>query len=214
MGEEEKAAEAAPAPDAGGGEATPDVGAIPGGFAPTGAGRGIFLSMRLLFILVPVSLVVIISGFYGSYYFGKMQSLFREGLIRKSNKYMGPVYPVEEIKTNIINASLGIDTSITAAENNKNILELKINLVLGSDESIEEINKRYPEIVDHLFTLVHKKSYEDLDSFPDQNKFKRQIRDELNNLLSRPLIKEVFFEKFRIVPLKPVQVINWDEKKP
>ena len=94
------------------------------------------------------------------------------------------------------------------------ILELKVSLVLNNDEAIDEVNKRYPQIMDLLFTLVHKKSYEELDSIPDQNRFKRQIRDELNAILSRGKVKEVFFEKFRIMPLRSMKVINWQKKKP
>ena len=214
MGEEEKVEGAAPAPE-GGGEPAPDVGAtMPGAFPQAGAGRGIFVSLRLLIILVPSFVILILAGLYGAYSYGKIKSLYREGMVKKSNKYIGPVYPFDEIVTNLMNPIIGIDdTTLTDTKDKDKMLELKINLVLTTDNAIDEINKRYPELIDHLFTLVHKKTYEDLDSLPDQNKFKRQIKDEFNNILSVPIVEKVLFEKFRIVPLKPVKVISWGEEE-
>ncbi|MCK5708806.1 MAG: flagellar basal body-associated FliL family protein [Candidatus Aureabacteria bacterium] len=220
MGEEEKTAEVeggatpdAETPDIGG---APDVG-IPGGFGATGGtGRGFFLSLKLMLIIGPVIVALIIGGIIFSYSMGKRKGLFKEGIIHESTKYMGPTYPLEEIKTNIFKNMLEAE-GLSNLDNNspiqERVLELKINLVLNNDESIDEINKRYPQVIDLLFSLVHKKSYEELDSNRDQNRFKRLIRDKLNAIFDHARIKDVYFEKFRIMPLKPVKVINFEKEK-
>ncbi len=215
MGEEEKIA----APD-GGAEAPapgPDMGGIPGGFATAPAGRDV--SIKQIYFIIGIVLIVLSmgGGFTGVDALGKEKAQMKEGAIRKSNEYLGPIYPLEEIRTNILSSMISIESK---TKNNHNlvdekdrVLEIKINLVLNHDDVIDEVNKRYPQIIDLLYELIHKRSYEELDSIPDQNKFKRLIKDELNAILSVAKVKEVYFEKFRIMPLQPVRLINLEKNK-
>ena len=219
MGEEEKdvAKEVAPeGGDAGASGGAPDAGGMPGAF-PTagGGGRGVSISLKLIIIVTPIIVALIIGSIIWSYSLGKTKGMLKDGVVRKKTKFLGPVYPLSEIKTNIFSNPVELEqgNKEDTRKQKERIIELKINLVLNSDEAIDEINKRYPQLIDRLFFLVHKKSYDELDSTRDQIRFKRLIRDKFNAVLKGARIKEVYFEKFRIMPLKPVEVIKLEKKK-
>lgn len=206
-GGEAPAAEAAPA-------AAPEAGGMPEGLGGTAAPqRGLFLSMKVLLVVVPLLVVLVIASVIGVYFYGRARGLTKDGSIIKANEYLGPVYPIEEIRTNIMNESVPAakDQAPRADMQISRMLELKVNLILNSNEYIDEVNKKYPSIVDMLIKLVQGTSYEELNSVYKQNRFKRIMKDALNNILDKAKVKEVYFEKFRIAPVKPAQPVEWKE---
>jgi flagellar basal body-associated protein FliL len=226
MGEEEKAPAAAAAPEGGappaeaGAAPGPDMAGMPGGMMPAKAGKDVVIPQLYFFIGIAVIILLIGGGLYGAYYLGHQKAVMREGAVRKANEYLGPVYPLEIIRANITatGAEAPPGTAVPAPEKQPSdrqprILEIKVSLVLNANEAVDEINKRYPQIIDLLFYLVQKKTYEELDSIPDQGRLKREIRDQLNAILSQAKVKDVYFERYRIMPVKPVEVIKTQEEE-
>ncbi len=76
------------------------------------------------------------------------------------------------------------------------VLSLEVNFELSSEASFDEIMRKRPLARDTVLGLLHKKSYQDVESLQGKLKLKDQILRAVNSLLDEGVVRDVFFSQF------------------
>jgi flagellar FliL protein len=100
------------------------------------------------------------------------------------------------------NGSIG-DIRARTRDREPSSVAVTLNLgVLPSDENefAKEVNERLPQIRDFLRNYFSLKYAEDL--APEREKeVKEELRENLNRIISKPVIKEILFQRFDVIKL-------------
>jgi flagellar protein FliL len=93
-----------------------------------------------------------------------------------------------------------IRTRTSDAEPSQVVVKLQLGLDETDKDSGVDISKRLPQLRDYLRHYFTEKTAEELG--PDQETIlKDELRENLNNILSKPTIKEILFERLDVVKM-------------
>ena len=79
---------------------------------------------------------------------------------------------------------------------NPHILRVSMSLEMLDGDSFEEIMDRSAEVRDQVFQILHKKSFDDLESIQGKLFLKDDIAKNLNAMLRKGVVKDIYFNEF------------------
>ena len=97
---------------------------------------------------------------------------------------IGPIYSLDTFIVNLVGGR------------NKNYLKAKIEIEVDSEKTIDEINKRLPQVKDSILTMLSSKSNEDINTLEGKLQLRAEITSTLNQFLKSGKIKNVYFTDF------------------
>lgn len=95
--------------------------------------------------------------------------------------FVGRVVPLESFIVNL------------AGERGRKVARVNMELELQGDNVAEEIEKRKAQIRDIIIITLSSKSYEEVSSREGKDQLRNEIKDTINNFLTKGKIKNVFF---------------------
>ena len=80
----------------------------------------------------------------------------------------------------------------------KRVIRLEVSLEMLNEESYEEVMDitRVPKIRDRVVTILNDKSFPDLESIQGKLFLKDRITSEVNGILDKGVVKDVYFSEF------------------
>lgn len=80
----------------------------------------------------------------------------------------------------------------------KRVIQLEVSLEMLNEESYEEVMDvmRVPKIRDRIVGILNDKSFPDLESIQGKLFLKDRISSEVNGILDKGVVKDVYFSKF------------------
>ena len=105
---------------------------------------------------------------------------------------LGPTLVIEDQTYNLGEADRYMKATI--------VLELDVDNLSQKEASLleEEVKKREPQIRDRIIKLVSGKNFVTMNSKEGKDKFKEELRKEIDYLLSRGRIKTIIFTAFAL----------------
>jgi flagellar FliL protein len=104
----------------------------------------------------------------------------------KNKELIGPILSLDTFIVNLI------------GDRGKSYLKAKVELELDSEKTIEEVNKRLPQIRDSILTLLSSKSSDDINTLEGKYQLRAEIITAVNQYLKTGKIKNIFFTDFII----------------
>lgn len=98
--------------------------------------------------------------------------------------FVGKVVPLETFIANL------------AQSKGRKIVKVNMELELDGDKVAEEIEKRKPQIRDIIIITLSSKTFEELSTREGKENLRVEIKDTINNFLTKGKIKNVFFTEF------------------
>lgn len=98
--------------------------------------------------------------------------------------FVGKVVPLETFIANL------------AQSKGRKIVKVNMELELDGDKVAEEIEKRKPQIRDIIIITLSSKTFEELSTREGKENLRLEIKDTINNFLTKGKIKNVFFTEF------------------
>lgn len=98
-----------------------------------------------------------------------------------AGSFVGRVVPLESFIVNL------------AGERGRKVARVNMELELQGESVAEEIEKRKAQIRDIIIITLSSKSYEEISSREGKDQLRGEIKDTINNFLTKGKIKNVFF---------------------
>lgn len=95
--------------------------------------------------------------------------------------FVGKVVPLETFIVNL------------AQSKGRKVVKVNMELELANEHVAEEIEKRKPQIRDIIIITLSSKSFEEISSREGKEALRAEIKDTINNFLTKGKIKNVFF---------------------
>ncbi|MBX2987607.1 MAG: flagellar basal body-associated FliL family protein [Bdellovibrionaceae bacterium] len=113
---------------------------------------------------------------------GEADTVHKEASEEKA--FVGKVIPLESFIVNL------------AGSKGRKIARVNMELELQGDQVAEEIEKRKAQIRDIIIITLSSKTYEEVSSREGKDNLRGEIKDTINNFLTKGKIKNVFFTEF------------------
>jgi flagellar FliL protein len=153
---------------------------------------------KKLLILIVAALVLLLGAGGGGYYFfvfkphkAEMQRKQEEeskaaSLIRPvpEEAKIGPMVEIKEFVVNII----GTDAA--------HYVKASLSLELDKDSTIDEVNKRMPQIRDAILLLIGNKTFEELQDIQGKNQVKAELKSKINSFLKTGKVSNIYLTDF------------------
>lgn len=152
---------------------------------------------RLIVIIAAALALLLVAGGSGYYFLilkPKMEEMRRKqeeeskvaALIKPvpEEARIGPMVEIKEFVVNII----GSDTP--------HYVKASLSLELDRDATMDEVNKRMPQIRDAILLLIGNKTYEELQDLQGKKQLKAEITSKINSFLKSGKVKAVYFTNF------------------
>ena len=149
-------------------------------------------------IIILAAVLLLLGGGGGGYYFLVMKP-HKEELARKQAEEskaaamikpvpeeakIGPMVEIKEFVVNII----GQDAA--------HYVKASLSLELDKDTTMEEVNKRMPQIRDAILLLISNKTFEELQDIQGKNQVKADLKSKLNSILKTGQVSNVYLTDF------------------
>jgi flagellar FliL protein len=152
---------------------------------------------KKLIIIIAAALVVLLAG-GGAYYFfvfkPKQEELKRKqaeeskaaNLMRPvpEEADIGPMVEIKEFVVNII------------SEDTPHYVKAALSLELDKPATMDEINKRMPQIRDAVLLLIGNKTFEELQDLQGKNQVKAELKSKINSFLKTGKVNNVYLTDF------------------
>lgn len=88
--------------------------------------------------------------------------------------------------------------TVNLAGEPRRTIRLEVNLEMLNEESFEEVMdiSRVPKIRDRIVAILNEKSFSDLESIQGKLFLKDRITNEVNSILDKGVVKDVYFSDF------------------
>jgi len=153
---------------------------------------------KKLIIIIVAALVVLLAGGGGGYFFlvhkPKQEELKRKqeeeskaaALIKPvpEETSIGPMVEIKEFVVNII------------GEDAAHYVKASFSLELDKDATVEEVNKRMPQIRDAILLLIGNKTVEELQDIQGKNQVKAELKNKINSFLKTGKVNNVYLTDF------------------
>ena len=153
---------------------------------------------KKLIIIIAAALILLLAGGGGAYYFlihkPKQEELKRKQ--EEQNKAAALIKPVPEeanigpmveIKEFIVNI-IGEDTA--------HYVKASLSLEVDHEKTMEEVNKRMPQIRDAILLLIGNKTFDELQDLQGKNQVKAELKSKINAFLKTGKVKNVYLTDF------------------
>ena len=97
---------------------------------------------------------------------------------------IGPMVKIDEFVVNII------------SEDGRHYVKAALTIELDKDETLEETNKRMPQIRDSILLLVGNKTFEELQDLQGKKQLKAELVSKINSFLQSGKVKAIYFTDF------------------
>lgn len=97
---------------------------------------------------------------------------------------IGPMVKIEEFVVNII------------SEDGRHYVKAALTIELDKEETLEETNKRMPQIRDSILLLVGNKTFEELHDLQGKKQLKAELVSKINSFLQSGKVKAIYFTDF------------------
>lgn len=151
---------------------------------------------KLIVIIVAV-LVLLLAGGGAGYYFlvfkPKQEEAKRKEEESKAASLIKPapedvkIGPMVEIKEFVVNI-IGSDTP--------HYVKASLSLELDRDTTMDEVNKRMPQIRDAILLLIGNKTFEELQDIQGKNQVKAELKSKINSFLKTGKVNNVYLTDF------------------
>jgi len=152
---------------------------------------------KKLVILIVAALVLLLAGGGAGYYFlvlkPKQEEAKRKEEESKAASLIKPVPedakigPMVEIKEFVVNI-IGSDTP--------HYVKASLSLELDRDATMDEVNKRMPQIRDAILLLIGNKTFEELQDIQGKNQVKAELKSKINSFLKTGKVNNVYLTDF------------------
>lgn len=152
---------------------------------------------KKLIMLVALVLILALAG-GGGYYFLVLKPK-KEEMARKHEEEskaaalikpppeeanIGPMVEIKEFVVNII------------SEDAPHYVKASLSLELDKDGTMEEVNKRMPQIRDAILLLIGNKTFEELQDIQGKNQVKAEIKSKINSFLKSGKVNNIYLTDF------------------
>ncbi|WP_310598943.1 flagellar basal body-associated FliL family protein [Desulfobulbus sp.] len=151
---------------------------------------------KKLIIIAAAVLVPLLAG--GGYYF-LMYKPKQEEMLRKQQEEskaaalikpvpeeakIGPMVEIKEFIVNII----GTDAP--------HYVKASLSLELDKDSTVDEVNRRMPQIRDTILLIIGNKTFEELQDIQGKNQVKAELKSKINSFLKTGKINNIYLTDF------------------
>ncbi|ADW18376.1 flagellar basal body-associated protein FliL [Desulfobulbus propionicus DSM 2032] len=153
---------------------------------------------KKLIIIIAAALVLLLAAGGGAYYF-LVYKPHQEELKRKQEEAskaealikpvpeeakIGPMVEIKEFIVNII------------SEDTPHYVKASLSLELDKDATLDEVNKRMPQIRDAILLLIGNKTFEELQDIQGKNQVKAELKSKINSFLKTGKVNNVYLTDF------------------
>jgi len=153
---------------------------------------------KKLIVIVAAALILLLAGGGGGYYFLVLKPK-KEEMQRKQEEEskaaalikpvpeeakIGPMVEIKEFVVNII----GTDQA--------HYVKASLSLELDKDATMEEVNKRMPQIRDAILLLIGNKTFEELQDIQGKNQVKAELKSKINSFLKTGKVNNIYLTDF------------------
>jgi len=152
---------------------------------------------KKLIIIIAAVLVLLMAGGGGYFFFvhkPKQEELKRKqeeeskaaALIKPvpEEANIGPMVEIKEFVVNII------------GEDTPHYVKASLSLELDKEATLEEVNKRMPQIRDAILLLIGNKTFEELQDIQGKNQVKAELKSKINAFLKTGKINNIYLTDF------------------
>ena len=155
----------------------------------TGGGR------KKLFVLLAGLLVLLLAAGGTTWYFlfhkkteaARQVEASKAAAIAKSVAEEAQIGPMVEIKEFVVNI-IGQDVA--------HYVKASMSLELDRETTLDEVNKRMPQIRDAILLLIGNKTYEELQDIQGKNQVKAEVKSKINAFLKTGKVNNVYLTDF------------------
>ena len=147
-------------------------------------------SKKLLIIILVFVLLLLGGGGFGVYYFllaPKPPSAEELAKTEAKKDKKPEILPVFSLRPFVVNL---------ADSKGRRYLKVTMKLELSSDELLEEVKKRQPQIRDVILTLLSSKTSDEVDSMEGKFLLRQEIIKRVNSFLITGKITKIYLEEF------------------
>ncbi len=141
----------------------------------------------LLLIIVAVVVLALAAGGFAFFVLTSKGQETKQQEAKKEEKKPGIFYEFENAF--IVNLS---------EPNAERYLKVHPVLEVDSEDVVEEIKQKLPQVKDILITIFSSKGLDDVTSLAGKDRLKQEIMDKINEVLSKGKVEGVYFEEFVI----------------
>ncbi|MDX9835662.1 MAG: flagellar basal body-associated FliL family protein [Desulfobulbus sp.] len=149
---------------------------------------------KLILILVAV-LVLLMTAGGAAWYFLAFKKAEEAATVAESKAsaiartvaegtQIGPMVEIKEFVVNIISQDVS------------HYVKASMSLELDREATLDEVNKRMPQIRDAILLLIGNKTYEELQDIQGKNQVKAEIKSRINSFLKTGKVNNVYLTDF------------------
>jgi flagellar protein FliL len=145
-------------------------------------------------VIIVVALVLLLAGGGAGYYFlvlkpaheKKIEESKAAALVKPvpDEAKVGPMVEIKEFVVNIISTDA------------PHYVKASLSLELDKDTTLEEVNKRMPQIRDAILLLIGNKTFEELQDIQGKNQVKAELKSKINSFLKSGKVNNVYLTDF------------------
>ena len=145
-------------------------------------------------IIIVAGLVLLLAGGGAGYYLlvlkpaheKKVEESKAAALVKAvpDEAKIGPMVEIKEFVVNII----GTDAP--------HYVKASLSLELDKDTTLDEVNKRMPQIRDAILLLIGNKTFEELQDIQGKNQVKAELKSKINSFLKTGKVNNVYLTDF------------------
>ena len=152
---------------------------------------------RLIVIIAAALALLLVAGGSGYYFLilkPKMEEMRRKqeeeskvaALIKPvpEEARIGPMVEIKEFVVNII----GTDAA--------HYVKASLSLELDRDSTMDEVNRRMPQIRDAILLLIGNKAFEELQDIQGKNQVKAELKSKINSFLKTGKVNNIYLTDF------------------
>jgi flagellar protein FliL len=152
---------------------------------------------RKKLIIIAAALVFLLAGGGGGYYFlifkPKQEEQHNKDAASKAESLISPlpeeanIGPMVEIREFVVNI-IGQDST--------HYVKAALSLELDRVGTMDEVNKRMPQIRDAILLLIGNKTFEELQDIQGKNQVKAELKNKINSFLKTGKVNNVYLTDF------------------
>ena len=149
---------------------------------------------KKLVVMVAAVLVMLLAGGAAWYFLvykkaeaARQAEASKAAAIAKTVPEEAQIGPMVEIKEFVVNI-IGQDVS--------HYVKASMSLELDREATLDEVNKRMPQIRDAILLLIGNKTYEELQDIQGKNQVKAEVKSKINSFLKTGKVNNVYLTDF------------------
>lgn len=149
---------------------------------------------KKLVVMVAAVLVLLLAGGAAWYFLvykkaeaARQAEASKAAAIAKTVSEETQIGPMVEIKEFVVNI-IGQDVA--------HYVKASMSLELDREATLDEVNKRMPQIRDAILLLIGNKTYEELQDIQGKNQVKAEVKSKINSFLKTGKVNNVYLTDF------------------